>query len=375
MKNKLTKVIHVSTVHPTFDNRIFFKECQSLSEANYEVILITPYEETKVIDKIKIIGISEPKNRIWRMLFTTCMATLLALNEKPSLFHLHDPELMPMGFFLSLMGKNVIFDMHENLPATILNKRYLPKLLRKLLSNAFRFIENIFLINQYIVLAENIYKRNHNWQNRKKIVLNFPQINKLLNIKEEKYNTFTAGYIGLITAKRGSRTMLKTTKLLSDRGHKISLELVGKCEHRHRADLESYQQREKINNVRFHGFLKALDGYRIMARCHVGLVLLEPTPNYIRSYPTKLFEYMALGLPVVLSDFPFYRSIVSEANCALLVNPSDPVNIADAIQWIIKNPDASAAMGARGRQIVSQRYNWNTEAQKLIEFYKTILRK
>jgi len=83
----------------------------------------------------------------------------------------------------------------------------------------------------------------------------------------------------------------------------------------------------------------------------------------------QMFEYMAAGLPVIASDFPLWRNIVEEAQCGLLVNPEDPQAIADALQWIIDHPEEAAAMGLRGQQAVKEKYNWNNEAAKLVEFY------
>lgn len=101
----------------------------------------------------------------------------------------------------------------------------------------------------------------------------------------------------------------------------------------------------------------------------MGLVTLAPIPNYIESYPTKLFEYMAAGVPVVASDFPLWRSIVDGAGCGLLVDPADPQQIADAIDWLIDHPEEAARMGENGRRAAHDTYNWQGEASKLRALY------
>ena len=110
-----------------------------------------------------------------------------------------------------------------------------------------------------------------------------------------------------------------------------------------------------------------------MARCHIGLAMLEPVPNYLESYPTKLFEYMALGLPVVTSNFPLYREIVERVGCGICVDPRDPVAIAGGMRRLLENPAEASDMGMRGRKAVRERFNWDTEAQKLIAFYALLL--
>jgi len=86
-----------------------------------------------------------------------------------------------------------------------------------------------------------------------------------------------------------------------------------------------------------------------------------------------MFEYMASGIPFIASDFPFWREIISDSNCALFVDPQDPQAIAGAMQWLLDNPEEAAAMGRRGRAAVEERYNWEAESGKLIALYRRLL--
>ena len=79
---------------------------------------------------------------------------------------------------------------------------------------------------------------------------------------------------------------------------------------------------------------------------------------------------MAAGLPLIASDFPLWRQIVDRVGCGLLVDPLDPAAIADAIQWVLDNPEEAQAMGERGRLAIQERYNWTIEGAKLIELYE-----
>jgi glycosyltransferase involved in cell wall biosynthesis len=101
--------------------------------------------------------------------------------------------------------------------------------------------------------------------------------------------------------------------------------------------------------------------------------VLHPHPAYLTSHPTKLFEYMAAGIPVIASDFPLWRSIVESAACGLLVNPFDPAAIADAIAHLITHPEEARKMGMRGRKAVESCFNWSMEEQSLLSFYASLL--
>lgn len=111
----------------------------------------------------------------------------------------------------------------------------------------------------------------------------------------------------------------------------------------------------------------------MMAQCHVGVAILRPSPNFVDSYPTKLFEYMALGLPVVVSDFPLWRSVVDAAACGLAVDPTNPAAVATALRWMLEHPEDARRMGERGRQTVIQKHNWASEFKKLRALYEQVL--
>jgi glycosyltransferase involved in cell wall biosynthesis len=87
------------------------------------------------------------------------------------------------------------------------------------------------------------------------------------------------------------------------------------------------------------------------------------------SLPNKLFQYMAAGLPVVTSDLPHVREIVEGARCGLVADTTRPEAIAEAIGRILADRDEVAAMGARGRAAVRDRYGWSRAAAVLRGVY------
>ena len=84
---------------------------------------------------------------------------------------------------------------------------------------------------------------------------------------------------------------------------------------------------------------------------------------------------MGGGVPVIASDFPMWRSIVEEADCGILVDPLDPLDLAAAIDDIHENKDRAAEMGRNGSEAALVKYNWGVEEVKLIEFYRGMLGK
>jgi glycosyltransferase involved in cell wall biosynthesis len=75
----------------------------------------------------------------------------------------------------------------------------------------------------------------------------------------------------------------------------------------------------------------------------------------------KAFDYLACGLPVLVSDLPDWRRMYVDTGVGLACDPDDPASIAAALQWFLDHPDKVRAMGERGRQRVLA--EWNYEAQ------------
>jgi len=83
-----------------------------------------------------------------------------------------------------------------------------------------------------------------------------------------------------------------------------------------------------------------------------------------------MFEYMAAGIPVIASDFPLWNKILTENKCGLCVNPFDKDSIAKAINELLANPEKAKQLGQNGKKAVLEKFNWNIEKKKLIEFYE-----
>jgi glycosyltransferase involved in cell wall biosynthesis len=222
------------------------------------------------------------------------------------------------------------------------------------------------------VFAEKSYVQDFSFAKMGTVVLNYPLVDALAGLVRSKREKFTLGYIGGVSCERGADVVVEAVSSLRVERSVVETVFVGPVA----ADVaENPVWKRGIAEgwSTSTGRLKPEDGWALMASCQVGVALLRPSPNFVDSYPTKLFEYMALGLPVVVSDFPLWRSIVDDARCGLTVNPTDISAVKDAFHWTHMHPDEARAMGLRGREVVLNKYNWASEFRKLHDMYLELL--
>jgi len=370
-----TKVVHITSVHPPYDIRIFHKECRTLAAAGYDTSIIVPQTEasTTTRDGVKTVAVKQSRGRLRRILLTSPRVARRAFLLKAEVYHVHDPELLIIAVLLRIMGKKVIFDMHENLPRAILTKGWIPENARPAVSKFVRLLERMFLSGLPIIFAEESYVKDYSWVSHKAVIMNMPLLAEIQSIKEEKNKLPSLGYLGMVSEARGCMQILRALDLVKKEGVKVQWECVGRVEAGFKAEMLSLAKLYNLDEIRIWGNKDATEAWRIIARCHIGMAILAPDQNYVESYPTKLFEYMALGIPVIASNFPLYRTIVETEQCGICVNPLRVEEIAQAILYLLRNPAIARKMGESGKLAVEKKYNWNVEKVKLLEFYEQIL--
>jgi glycosyltransferase involved in cell wall biosynthesis len=375
IETKRYRIVHLTSAHPVTDVRIFHKECRSLARVGFDVVQICNHDLNDTIDGVRILGLGKNKGRVSRFtkgVIKTCVA---ALRCRGDLYHLHDPDILIVGIALRILGKRVIYDVHEDLPTKILLKMYLPKIVRRPLSLIVGHLENIAaglmsgLITATPVLGVRFQKLNRNIV----VVNNFPMLEEFDNAGTEGWEKRepSVAYFGGISEARGVYEMIQAVNILPA-ALGVKLELAGWFYVESLFDCLKKQL--QWNLVNWHSEVDRPSLRHLLRTVSAGLIVLHPEKSFVNSQPTKLFEYMAAGIPVIASDFPLWRSIVGTADCGLLVDPLDARSIAAAIESLISNPERARAMGQRGRQAVEEHFNWANEEQTLLSFYLWLLR-
>ena len=362
------RVAHLTVVHPRFDTRIFFKECRSLARSGYAVTLIVADglgEEER--EGIRILDAGAARGRLDRMWHVTRRVHDLAVALDAEVYHLHDPELIPVGLKLKRLGKFVLFDAHEDLPEQLLAKPYLNKPSRRLLSLFFAVYERWACrrFDGIIAATPHIRDKFAGINPRAVNVNNFPIRDELAaDTTDWLHKQPQVAYVGSIAQGRGIAEMVRAMAMV--RGD-VRLQLGG---HLGEPELERALANEPgWDRVDVLGLLGRAEVREVLQRVVAGLVTLPPASNYREALPVKMFEYMSAGVPVIASHFPLWRYIIEGNACGLCVDPLNPGEIAEAINYLVDNPDQAERMGRNGRRAMVARYDWCTEEQKLLEMY------
>jgi glycosyltransferase involved in cell wall biosynthesis len=366
----MDKIAHLTSAHPRYDVRIFVKQCRSLAEHGYDVTLIVADGQGDEVNKgVNIINVGRLPGRLNRIFRTTKRVLDAAIAVNADVYHFHDPELIPAGLKLKRLGKKVIFDSHEDVPQQLLGKPYLAAGPKKLLSFAFSRFESYACRNfDGIIAATPFIREKFSSINSNTIdVNNFPVAGELENETSWGEKQREVCYIGGITDARGIREIVHACAMLESGAR---LNLGGNfIDARLEREVRNFAGWSHVNAL---GRLDRVGVRQTLARSMAGLVTLHPLTNYIDALPVKMFEYMAAGIPVIASNFPLWRSIVDDNQCGLCVNPKNIKEIAAAIDYLVTNPDIAQRLGENGRRAVRDKYNWQLQAAKLINFYEAL---
>jgi glycosyltransferase involved in cell wall biosynthesis len=342
--------------------------CRSCVDHGHDVKLVVADSQGLEIEAgVSIVDVGKPRGRLDRVNRTAHHVFIAASALNGDLYHLHDPELIPIGLKLKRRGKRVVFDSHEDFPLQILGKSYLTKSVRRVLSAGAALYERWACrqLDGVIAATPRIRDKFLRIHPRTIDVCNFPILGELSTGQDWSLKASDVCFVGGCERIRGIVQLCTALTLVDE---DVRLNVCGRfCETSVEDEVKSMPSWAKVKH---YGHADRTTIRDVFQRSVAGLVTLHPVPNLVDALPVKMFEYMSAGLPVIASDFPLWREIIAGNNCGLLVDPLRPDQIARAIAELVRNPLKAKLMGENGRRAVEERFNWASEAGKLMAFYE-----
>ncbi len=351
---------------------------RSAVTAGWQVSLVAPVADSNpALDSggVSVHALRKYRSRFVRATLGTIRAIGTAIRVRATVYHVHDPELLPLVLTLRVLGRRVIFDFHEEFSAQIRSKPYVRRGLRTLAALAARCWELLlcWAASGIVAATPRIRERLPVGNGRAAIVCNYPTLEEFPSPASSDFGERprVAYYVGGVTAARGCYEMIEAGRILADSGSGITIRIAGPFDSE--TSERSLRSAASGSNTRFLGRRTRAEVAEDLAAARVGVVVLRRTPNHLNSLPVKMFEYMAAGLPVVASDFPLWDAIVSGAGCGVTVDARDPSRIAAAIAAVVEDTERARRMGERGRRAVETTYHWSTQWDRLRSLYGTVV--
>jgi glycosyltransferase involved in cell wall biosynthesis len=367
------KICHFTSVHSWNDIRIFQKMCTSLAgNPDFQVTLIAPDAPDQVVNGVHVIGVKKEKSsRAYRFLNLRKKIYEKALEQEADIYHFHDPELIPYGVKLQKKGKKVVFDSHEDVPNDILDKEWIkPSVVRQLISGVYNKYEKRATrrLSGVISVLDQI---THKFTGTELLTVhNYPRLEEFggdvpsAHVLPDRFNVV---YNGGLTRIRGIHQLVESMRHLDD---SYRLVLMGGWES------EAYEKECRKSagwdKVVYLGHVPTKECFGLLKKCQLGVVLFKAVPNHLNSLPNKSFEFIAAGLPMLMSDFPFWQQEFGEY--AHFVDPEQPEAVARRIGEIRTHysEEMTKVQQLSGR--ILQEKNWESEARKLEDFYYQLLK-
>lgn len=368
------KVVHLTSVHSRYDNRILYKQCVSLADAGFQTYLVVADgKQNEIFRGVQIVDVGVKGNFLNRITRITYKIYEKAKELDADIYQIHDPELLLVADALYHRGKNVIYDVHEDYRTSIGQKQYLNKFFKKFFTSIYVHFERRAASRFTILLAEKYYKEflpdGHT-------ILNYPILEKT-DLEKNKKHISAVGddikliYTGNVTKVRGALTQ----SALVDKVKGISITFVGYCPETLAEEMRKQVKRKDALVIVGIGEYVTQDKIREMYRSEdwlAGIAIFPKTKHYEKKELTKFFEYMLNGLPIICSDFPAWKQFVEENQCGIAVNPANYLEIRNAINTLSKNTDLRNLMGTKGRARVLNELNWKSQEKMLIRIYNQL---
>ena len=241
------------------------------------------------------------------------------------------------------------------------------------MSEIFKRYENSVAKNLdgVIAVTENMCERFSEFT-RCVVIPNYPDPEDFRGIsrKERSDGEIRFVYTGSIDIDRSIEEMLLAFEKVSKKYPNVKFTIVGRV---FLDKLENEVKRFENENpdFKFIDFVPRRRMLEIVSEHDIGLVIYKRHGNSIQSSPNKIFDFMFLGLPMIASDFPYWRRILDKGPCALYVDPDDPDDIAKKMEIFIENEDLRREYSKNALRI-SREFTWNILEKGLIEFYKEV---
>ncbi len=309
----------------------------------------------------------------------------LLKESKFDAIHLHDLPLVKVCARLARkFNLPLISDYHENRPEIMKMYSHVRTFPGKWLISVNRWLKYQSKYTQktdYLILvtdeARNYYIENYKIDPQKiRVLPNYialERFKKLIPDNKTGFDnqkSFTVVYFGDTGFRRGTKTILESAEKLKD--NNIRFLIIGTS--REHNILEKVVNDRKLNNVTFTGWIPPVEAIKLISKSNVGLCPFLRNIHHDTTYANKMFQYMALGKPVIVSDCTAQANFVKKENCGLVFEAGNSVDLCNQILRLTDEAEYNRLSRNAG-SCVLEKYNWEAYGKILTELYSNLQKK
>ena len=373
------------------DQRVL-RTARALAAGHYRILAYTPAvsiqdEHPMECVKAKYIGIPLDNNSLLRKLLLDYLLYNIPVafnmrRSKVEICHCNDFDTLPSGVLLKIFtfGKaKLIYDSHEDYPLFVELGH------GKLAARVIGIAEAVFtryFVDRVIAVTETVKAKFEKRGIKSEAVFNCQELLKYYTpsesqIVKDKKDEFWVAYQGTLQKRRGYEQLVEAAEILINKWEikGISFKIIGDSASTalYRESIEELVINKGLEgHFLFTGFVSYGEMMQMLQRADVGVILFQPTPNNIGGLPNKLFENLVAGIPTVASNFPEMARIIIQEECGLLIDATQPQQIADAIEYLYRNEGSKLEMGQNALRAAQEKYNFEKQAEKLLKVYEEI---
>ena len=375
------------------------KEMKTISIAGYSVHLLANNKNNRpvadkfgntIIYRLKYrrflgdflgqkINFPVPINPVWLWPFIS-----IVRRNKIRVVHIHDLPFALFGILGKfILGTKFVLDLHENYPAALALWGKKGGMISRFFRNAklAEYYEKIacYLADKIIVVApehkDYLYKKYH-IKEKIHVVDNtvefgvYEQFPLDKDILKKYKGHFVVSFLGQFSPERDLDVAIKSVRFLQKKIANLKMLFIG--DGILRQELKQWIEQEALgNSAEIVGWIPFEKTNSYLAASDVCIIPQGSNDLIDNGTPHKLFQYMAMGKPVVVSDAKAIRNVVEETKCGEVFRSRSVEDFARAVLKIKNNPDFP--YGANGIRAVREKYNWANTAKTLRRLYEEIL--
>ncbi len=369
-----------------FDARVW-KESRSLARGGRTVSLIGPAYDLEGsqrrhdgsgVDVLELpFGWRDKPKSYARRLAVLARVCVEVLRTRARVYHSHDIHVGPISWLAArLRGAKLVYDGHE-----LWGEPYRSGLRAWMMAKAGALVERLMVRTSDVVITTNpsraeVLRRRHG-RHDIEVLANVPPLEREVAPLDPGYppGKRILLYQGWIAAHE--RCFQETIEALSMIDDDVDFVILGFGWDTAREQIRTWASDAGVAG-RVH-FLPPRPWNELVATAAAATVGLVPIRdgwlNHRLGDTNKLHEYLMGGLPVIASDLPEIRRVVTMTTPPVgeLFDPSSSRSIAEALRVILRDPEQLAARRIQARRLAEQHLNWGIEERRLLAIYDRLL--